>query len=96
MNSPSLCIPRINLNVQRFELENVFRKLNIGKIKRVDLAFKKNNSGDKYYSAFIHVIWNESDLSKFIIERITGGKDVKIVYDGLLFWKVFLNKSFHL
>ena len=32
-------------------------------------------------------------FSKHIIDRIIAGKDIKIIYDNFLFWKVFINKS---
>jgi len=91
--NPSLCIPRLNPNCNKVLLQNRFNELDIGNIKQIDIIFKNNEKGERFYSAFIHISWNKSELSKYIIDRITSGKDIKIVYDGFMFWKVLLNKS---
>ncbi len=92
-NMTSLCIPRINRNINKNDIIKRFNELQIGNIEKVDIIFKNNEKGDKFYSAFIHIQWNDSELSKYIIDRVTNGKDIKVIYDGLMFWKVYINKS---
>jgi hypothetical protein len=89
----SLCIPRLKSDTSKSSIINRFNELGIGKVEKVDLICKSSEKGEKFYSAFIHICWNNSDLSKYIIERVNSGKDVKIIYDNFLFWKVFINKS---
>jgi hypothetical protein len=89
----SLCIPRLSGDTEKSDILNKFDKLGIGKVFKIDMIWKISDKGEKFYSAFIHIHWNASDLSKYIIDRVTSGKDVKIIYDGFLFWKIFLNKS---
>jgi len=89
----SLCIPRLSGETDKNTIVKRFSELGIGKIFKVDMIWKTSDKGEKFYSAFIHIDWNSNDLSKYIIDRVTSGKDVKIIYDGFLFWKVFLNKS---
>jgi hypothetical protein len=91
--NPSLCIPRINIDIKKNMIVERFKQLNIGKIENVDIIFKNNEKNQKFYSVFIHIQWNNSELSKYIINRIVSGKDIKVIYDGFLFWKVFMNKS---
>ena len=90
----SLCIPRLSGETDKTDISKKFNELGVGKVYKVDMIWKTSDKGEKFYSAFIHIDWNESELSKYIIERVTSGKDVKIIYDGFLFWKVFLNKSY--
>lgn len=90
---PSLCIPRLHFNTSKNEIVNKFNELGIGKVEKVDIICKNSEKGEKFCSAFVHIAWNSSDLSKYIIDRINSGKDVKIIYEGFLFWKVFMNKS---
>jgi hypothetical protein len=89
----SLCIPRVNSYVGKEDIINRFNELDIGNVSKVDMINKKNENGTTFYSAFVHINWNNSELSNYIINRVTEGKDVKIIYDGFLFWKVYLNKS---
>lgn len=89
----SLCIPRVNSYVSKEDIINRFNELDIGNVSKVDIINKKNENGTTFYSAFVHINWNNSELSNYIINRVTEGKDVKIIYDGFLFWKVYLNKS---
>jgi hypothetical protein len=90
---PSLCIPRLIGDIKKSFIEERFNQLKIGKVLKIDMIFKTTEKNEKFYSAFIHIEWNDSEMSKYIIERINTGKDIKIIYDGFLFWKVFMNKS---
>jgi len=90
---PSLCIPRLNYDIKRSFIEERFNQLKIGKVLRIDMILKKTENNEKFYSVFIYIDWNDSELSKHIIDRIIAGKDIKIIYDNFLFWKVFINKS---
>ena len=89
----SLCIPRISGETGKCIIAKRFSELGIGNVCKIDMITKTSEKGEKFYSAFIHIEWNDSELSKYVIERVTSGKDIKIIYDGFLFWKVLLNKS---
>jgi hypothetical protein len=89
----SLCIPRLSGETDKNIIAKRFSELGIGNVYKVDMIWKTSDKGEKFYSAFVHIDWNSNDLSKYIIDRVTSGKDIKIIYDGFLFWKVFLNKS---
>ena len=89
----SLCIPRISKEINKSIIAKKFTELNIGNVNKIDIITKTSENGTRFYSAFVHIQWNNSELSKYIIDRVTSGKDVKIIYEGFLFWKVLLNKS---
>jgi len=90
----SMCIPRVHVNVTRAQILKVFYKLNFGKIDRVDIIHKKTLKGDEYKRVFLHYIeWNMHDQAVFVKERLSSGKDIKVVYDFPWYWKISLNKS---
>jgi hypothetical protein len=83
----------MSYNIKRSFIEETFNQLKIGNVLRIDMILKKTENNEKFYSVFIYIDWNDSDLSKHIVDRINAGKDIKIIYDNFLFWKVFINKS---
>ena len=90
---PSICIPRINNNVTKGDIINVFNKLDFGKIDRIDIVHKKSAKGEEYKRAFIHFHhWNTHDFALTAKERLLSGKDIKIVYEFPWFWKISANK----
>ena len=91
--NPSLCIPRIFDNVNRRDIQNIFDKLDLGKISRIDVIERKTEKGQSYKRVFIHFYnWYTNDNSEFVRNRIISGKDVKIVHNEPWFWKVSANK----
>jgi len=89
-----LCIPRINSNICETTIYKVFERLNIGIIERIDIVKKKNKKGELFNCAFIHLNkWNNTENSKIACERLSKGKEIKIIYDNYLFWKVSAYKK---
>jgi hypothetical protein len=83
----SLCIPRILSNITKEYKHDIFNKLNIGTIHRIDIVRNKNLSN----KAFIHFSkWNNGGNADIVKERLLIGKDIKIVYDEPWFWKIVL------
>ena len=90
----SMCIPRVHMTVTRAQILQVFYKLNFGKIDRVDIVLKKSLKGEEYKRVFLHYTeWNTHERAEFVKERLTSGKDIKVVYDFPWYWKISLNKS---
>ena len=90
----SLCIPRVKNNITKKELMNIFCKLNLGKIDRIDIINKKTVQGDDYKRVFLHFkYWNNNEYTNEVKERLLQGKDIKVVYDFPWFWKISLNKK---
>jgi len=81
----SLCIPRILSNITKEYIHDIFNKLNIGTIHRIDIVRNKNLSN----KAFIHFSkWNNGENADIIKERLLLDKDIKIVYNNPWFWKI--------
>jgi hypothetical protein len=89
----SLCISRVMNNVTKENIYNVLDDIRLGEISHIDII-NKNNNGDIYKIAFIHFKeWFDTENSNKAIERLTCGKDIKIIYDFPWFWKITPNRS---
>jgi hypothetical protein len=100
-SSISLCIPRVLSSITQDHIRNVFNKLNIGIINRIDIIPNKqivtktnpntNPNTTKYNRVFIHFKkWNDSDNARIAQERFSKGKDIKVIYHEPWFWKISL------
>ena len=79
-----LCIPRVLSNIKGKYIIDTFNKLNIFKIKKVDivemLAFNR---------AFIHIDkWMDNAKAEYAKGRLEEGNDIKVIYSEPWFWKV--------
>ena len=92
VNQPILCIPGVFANIKEDRIRRVFGDLDLGEVTRVDIVTPKLQVGqekeNKFNRVFIHIDWNESQQSIACRERISQGKEVKIIYDEPWFWKV--------
>jgi len=83
---PSLCIPRVFANITEERIRDVFEKLNIGDLSRVDIV---KTADEKYNRVYVHFIkWNETEEAKQARKCVMDGDDFKVIYDGPWFWKV--------
>jgi hypothetical protein len=89
-----LCIPRTDANISEPVVRNIFNKLNIGSIGRIDLVKKQNEKGGQYMRIFIHINkWYNTENANIAKERLLNGKDIKIIYDDPWFWKISVYKA---
>jgi hypothetical protein len=92
-NVPSLCIPRVFANISKERVDAVFRKLDIGKVERIDMIERTDDKGQTWKRVFVHLQWNDSELARSARARLLCGNDVKVVYEDPWFWKVSANRS---
>ena len=91
-NNPSLCIPRVFNNVDEKNIREVFEKLSLGQIKRIDILEKRNEK-ESFKRVFIHFNkWFNNEQANEVKRRLACGKDFKIVYDMPWYWKVSMSK----
>lgn len=85
----TLCIPRIENSTELNYVRTIFSKLNIGNIQQIfEIPLRANV---EYKRVMIQMDINTNDdKGSFILNRLRGGKDVKIVYKNPCFWKVFM------
>lgn len=89
--NPSLCIPRINSHFQKWQIHQVFEKLHIGKIKRIDQSYNHNTNTKR---VFIHFdFWYKNEKVEYIQTKLSQNKHINIVYDDFHFWKCYLSKK---
>jgi hypothetical protein len=89
----SICIPRVFDNIGEARIRDIFEKLDIFEIARIDVIQKQGIKGDKFKRVFIHIkTWSGRSDALKARDRLLAGKDLKIVYDDPWFWKVAVNK----
>jgi hypothetical protein len=86
---PSLCIPRVFLNVDEKRIRHIFDELDMGVIQRIDIVNKTTEKGEKFNRVFVHFArWFDTENAVIARERLLEGKEIKIIYDDPWFWKV--------
>jgi hypothetical protein len=90
MTNPSICIPRLENNITKKRLMDVFEKYALGDIDRVDLV----KCGPHSKRGFIHFKkWNlQSALGKDVYNRLKKNEKVNIIYSFPWFWKCSLSR----
>lgn len=89
LSEPSLCIPRVFMNINEARIRRVFGELGLGDIKRLDVIPIKSDKGPKFNRIFVHFErWNTSEAATAVRDRLLSGKEIKIIYDEPWFWKV--------
>jgi hypothetical protein len=88
-SEPSICIPRVFTSTTRRDIYEVFEKLKLGAVDRIDLVPKVNDRGEHYNKVFIHFkVWNTKDATAVATrDKLLKGEEIKIVYREPWFWK---------
>ena len=83
----SICIPRIEPHITKYIIFNVFRKLFIGRIGKIDIV---TNKITKNRRAFIHykTIYN-TEGSREILKSLDNKMSIRVVYDFPNYWKCY-------
>jgi hypothetical protein len=81
VNYPSLCVPNVDENITKGEMYEIFNRLQLGNIACVEMVRNV---------AFIHwKYWYNSREAEFARDKILSGKDFRVFYEGIRFWKVY-------
>lgn len=88
-SEPSICIPRVFKSTTRKDIYNVFDRVDLGAIDRIDMVSQTNAYGESYYKVFIHFkVWNmSSPVAQEARAKLLQGEEIKIVYNEPWFWK---------
>jgi len=91
--SLSLFIPHVFPNITQERIADVFYRLGLGEVKRVDRILKRDANDNEYYSAYVH--FNEWFNTKTVLhfqERVyRPDKEARVVYDDPWYWIVLEN-----
>ena len=101
INTGILCIPAVFANIGEDRIRRAFADLDIGEIIRVDIVAPKidatataaPSNNKKFNRVFIHINWNDTRQAAAAKEKLSQGKEIKIVYDQPWFWKVSAYKK---
>jgi hypothetical protein len=99
INANILCIPGVFANIGEERIRRAFADLDIGELTRVDIVTPKSDinnaapSNKKFNRVFIHIVWNDSKQAAGAKEKLSQGKEIKIIYDEPWFWKVSAYKK---
>lgn len=89
-SEPSICIPRLFMNIQKERVLDVFADLfGHNAIERVDMIERKNDAGEEYKRAFVHFkSWPRTEQATEVRLKLLNGDQVKIMYDQPWFWLI--------
>jgi hypothetical protein len=96
MSAFSVCIPRIFNNIPNKKIVGTFEKLNMGKVKNMDIVWKTGRDGSSYKMAFVHFsAWNiQNSAARHFREQVEDPNvNAKLVYDDPWYWLVLPNNS---
>ena len=96
MSAFSVCIPRIFNNIHNKKIVGTFEKLNMGKVKNMDIVWKTGSDGSSYKMAFVHFsAWNmQNSAARHFREQVEDPDvNAKLVYDDPWYWLVLPNNS---
>jgi len=83
MSNPSICIPKVDRNITKRFIHDVFNRHLLGKIKKIDMIPNK-----RYFRVFIHFdYWYNTEKSLKVKEILANNQDFKIMYVEPWFWK---------
>ena len=89
-NMPSICIPKAFKTVTEKMVRDTFRKLDLGEIERIQITPSFDNKGRKFNCIIAHFDhWCSTVAANNVRQKLLAGKEVKIVYDDPVHWRVF-------
>ena len=95
-NQPlSIYIPRVFQNITKERIAGIFKSLDIGEVRQVDLVPRVNSVGEPYNMAFIHMrSWYASLTSANFQEKVLDPRsEARVVYDDPWYWIVLENRN---
>ena len=89
-SEPSICVPRIYMNITKERVHDVFADLfGHQAIERVDMIERENKEGEPYKRAFVHFkFWPRTEQSTEVRLKLLNGEEVKVVYDQPWYWRI--------
>ena len=88
VNHLTICIPKVDNDIRKDFIFDVFNQYHFGKLKYVKIK-KKNNIS----TAFVHYTYfNKDEKSQYVKKLLEDEKDIKIMYDMPWYWKCYISK----
>lgn len=101
-NEPSICIPRVFINITEKRIRAIFRELDLGNIRQVDMVKCEDhkNKNRHFWCVFVHFTrWYTKtrdggpNINSITVRRmLIDGQRVKINYDTPWYWLISKKK----
>lgn len=87
-NEPSVCIPRVFVNIDRKRIHNVFQTIfGPDVVSQIDMVSKVSETGEEYSRVFVHFTkWPKTMYAQQVRQKLLNGDKVKVVYDEPWYW----------
>ena len=80
MSNPSICIPKVDRNISKKFIYNIFNRHLLGKIKQIDIIPNK-----KYNRVFIHFeFWYNNEKSLKVKQILANGLDFLLLKEEII------------
>ena len=90
IENPSICIPRIEGDITKWQVSDVFNKLALGKLKRIDIVYNHKQNTNKIFVHFKH--WIPTTRNDNIKNLLNSGGNFKLVHNFPQYWKCFKSR----
>lgn len=89
--SQEICIPRMENNISKDYIYQIFKKLDIGKIINIQETPLYNDT--EFKKVMLRVKWN-TQIPKIsnIMDQLNNGKSIKLVHSEPWYWKIVLKR----
>jgi hypothetical protein len=90
MTTTHIFIPRILSNISKEFVVNTFYNMKIGNITYIDMHTRINEMGYRYSFAFITIELFDSDMAKYIMQKLNSHGNAQIPYEERYYWEIKL------
>ena len=80
---PSICIPCVSKRIKRYQIEDIFIKLNWGKIEKIRINYYQDYN--LVFIDFAQWYLNKSSIAE-IRQKLIDGDSINVVYNEPWFW----------
>lgn len=89
-SSPSICIPLVSAELPKSIFYNIFRKIQLGNLERIDIVQKKY-----FNTVFVHFRqWYKTKRALSYRKKLLNGESLFISsFEKPIFWKCVLSRS---
>lgn len=97
----SLCIPLVSKYIKEHEIRKIMDEIQLGVIDKIDIVPVRTRNKKPSYQpnskqmnrVFIHYkIWGTGPNATKARELLLEGKEIKVIYNNIWFWKISLRE----
>ena len=92
-NVSCICIPRLDISINRNNVFDIIKKLNWGEIISISCVVNRKNPSSPFVSIFIDIHWFNTVEVNNIRNIISQGNAIKIVHNNFIVWKIYEKKN---